>query len=413
MAAESTVRLVREGKKPEPFRYRFTKKTLGQLTATGRQQWVYDTEVRGLAMIVTPAGRKTFYLARRYKGKYQRIKIGPFPELTIEQARDAARKLIGEIAAGGDPAADRKQAREATTIEGAFEYFLLQTSKRTKRPKRPRTIAEYRKQYDGYLARWGHKRLSEVTDDDVERLHAKIGQRAPYQANRVLALIQAVYRVAIGDSAIPYNGSNPAAGVDRFPEQSKLRYLTKAEAGAFIRAADAEPNTTMGDLLLIALYTGARRGNVCAMKWADIDLSEKVWTIPAGEAKAGETIRVALAAPAVDILKRRRVELGRKAKWVFPSYGKAGHVAEVKSGLTRVCEAAGIKGLRFHDLRHTAASWAVNAGVPLAAIGRQLGHASVQTTAKYAHVDLEQARSAADAAAEALRQSAAGGKGGD
>src|SRR5690606_21378895 len=103
------------------------------------------------------------------------------------------------------------------------------------------------KQFDAHLKPWAGRRLSSITFDDVDDLHKRIGKAHPYMANRVVALVQAMYSVARANREIRYRGENPAEGVERFREESKVRWLSRDEAARLMAAIKAEPNRMMAD----------------------------------------------------------------------------------------------------------------------------------------------------------------------
>jgi integrase len=138
------------------------------------------------------------------------------------------------------------------------------------------------------------------------------------------------------------------------------------------------------------LLTGARRGEVLSMRWAD--LTEKTWSKPPSSTKQNKHHEVPLSAPARALLASIREEQAAQhpkrplGEFVFPSTGKKGHLVEVKKGWATLTKAVGIKGLRLHDLRHSYASAHASGGASLPLIGALLGHSSPTTTARYAHL---------------------------
>ena len=141
----------------------------------------------------------------------------------------------------------------------------------------------------------------------------------------------------------------------------------------------------MRDYIMLSLLTGARRSNVLAMAWAEINLDRATWTIPGSKAKAKDNITVPLTTAAIEVLQARAEATGAQG-WVFPGAGKTGHLVEPKKGWQRLLQRAGIEDLRLHDLRRSLASFQIDAGVSLAVIGKGLGHYSQQTTAVYARL---------------------------
>jgi len=385
----------------------FTQSRIAKLPAPDAGRDYYkDAKTAGLSLCVSATGVKTFELYKRMGGRPTRLKIGRFPEVTVEQARKDAARLSGQIAQGKDPAEDRRKARGETTVGELFALYLDGHAKPHKR-----TWKGDKAQYGRYLAGWKGRKLSRVRKADVAALHAKIGKdNGPYAANRLLALLSAMFNFAAG---LGYDGGNPAQGVKKFKEQSRDRFLRADELRAFFAALDAEPDDTWRDFFVLALLTGARRANVLAMKWTDLELQRGLWRIPEAESKNKEPLLCVLAPAAVDILKRRFADSAAKdpadrSEYVFPSWGGTGHITEPKAAWKRIVKRAGIKDVRLHDLRRTLGSWQAATGASLSIIGRSLGHKNVATTAIYARLDLDPVRASVNTAAAAILAAANG-----
>ncbi len=386
-------------KRNEPTRLTFSKTRVAALPApeTGRT-YVYDRKVPGLAVCVTASGTRTFYMYRSLNGRPKRVRIGRFPDLSVEQARRRAHELLAEMARGIDPTAARRAARQALTFREAWQAFLAHGEARN----RPSTVRENRRIGETYLRPLMSRKLAEITRDDVAALHARVGKRGKYQANRLLAAVSACYgHVAPGLD-------NPAKGVKRFKERSRDRFLDAEELHRFFRALDAEPAEHWRDFFLLTLLTGARKANVLSMAWADVNLARGVWRIPADEAKGDEPLVCVLADPAVAIL-RRRAAAANGDRWVFPSAASAsGHRAEPKKAWAALCSRGGfVDGdgkatLRIHDLRRTLGSWQAIGGSSLNVIGRSLGHRNQATTAIYARLTDNVVRASVETATAAI-----------
>jgi integrase len=183
------------------------------------------------------------------------------------------------------------------------------------------------------------------------------------------------------------------------------RFLRPDELRPFFEALAAEPNQTMRDFILLALLTGARRSNVAAMRWKDVDLRNAEWRIPAPESKGRKQQLVPLGPEAVAILESRHLD--DKANYVFPSErSKAGHIQDPRRTWQRVLEASGVNDLRLHDLRRTLGSWQARTGASLVVIGKSLNHRSREATQIYARLDLDPVRQSVERATSAMLESA-------
>ncbi len=360
----------------------FTQSALNRLLdQQGERLVVHDAKVKGLRAELRAGGQVTFYLFRRLpgagrSGRPVRVRVGGFPELTVDDARRQAAELLNEMAKGTNPTIARKRRKQEATFGELFDHWLEHHAKLHKK-----TWDEDKRQYDAYLTGWKNRQLSTIDKPDVQSLHAKIGKaNGPYTANRLLSLVRAMFNKA---ADVGFGGSNPAVGIRKFNEESRDRFLQPDELPKFFTAVAAETNTTFRDFVLLALFTGARSANVRAMRWDEIDLDRAEWRIP--DTKAGRPQVVYLPEPAIRILAERKQHAGNNP-WVLPSYGKTGHIAEVKVGWKRLLERAGIANLRVHDLRRTLGSYQAINGASLAIIGASLGHSQPTTTQVYARL---------------------------
>lgn len=374
----------------DPTRLDFSKQRLEAEEPQERRRWVYDNVTEGLGLQITPTGHKSFYFAKRINGRYRKIKLGNFPGISVERARELARRHNGDVAKGENPADARQQARAAMTFGELFDLYLEKYAKLHKR-----TWRYDQEVYQRHLKRWSGRRMDSITRADIQQLHGKIGQDRPTMANRVLALLSKVYNFAIATGC---EVSNPVTGLKRFKEASRERFMDADEMRRFLQAIKKEENETHRDYLKVLLFTGARRRNVAAMRWDEVDMRRKVWTIPAEKFKTGQALEVPLVPEVMKILKaRQKVNKKRNepSDYVFPSRNrnpKTPYLDDPRKAFDRVCKKAEISGLTLHDLRRTVASWATKEGVPYPVVGRMIGHSVDGVTAIYARTDLEAVR---------------------
>jgi integrase len=223
--------------------------------------------------------------------------------------------------------------------------------------------------------------------------------------------------------------SNPCKGIEKNGEVKRARYMIGDELARLTKALAEHPSKATADIIRVLLLTGARRGEVLSMKWDDVNLKDGIWSKPASSTKQNANHIVPLSAPARQLLSKIAEQqvgenLPRRGgksptgsakvmssrndiKFVFPGNGSDGHIAEIKRAWRSICKAAGIKGLRVHDLRHSFASQLASSGSSLPLIGALLGHSSVITTSRYAHLFSDPQRAAVERVGAVI---AAGGK---
>ena len=362
----------------------------------GRRFAVWDPKTPGLCLRVTGKGSKSWYWDRKVGRRHEKVRIAGFNEITLKKARQLAAQLNGELASGANPA-DRKRAfRSEMTFDELWKEYLRRHAKPNKRSWR-NDEKQYKKHIKPVL---GSQRLSEITRVGVTRLHTQIAAKTnraggPIAANRVLGLVSSMFGWAISQGFGDIN--NPCLGVRRSREIPRTRYLDAAEMRSFLGALSRSQNNEFADVVRLLLFTGQRKGNVLGMRWNDLDMRHKTWTIPADQAKAGRIIVVPLVPAVMEILWRQGGQqaggtvfrlTANQFRWLWD----------------RLLESAGfVQRLRPHDLRRTLATWALEHGGRLEVVGAMLGHAPQGITATvYAKVSTDSVRRAFEWTTQAM-----------
>ena len=367
--------------------------------AAGKRQVIYDTETPKLAMRITHTGVRAFYVVKRMGGTMVWLKLGTFPDMTCEQARKEADKVLGEFAKGENPAAVKRAVKKELTFGEAFNDFLARKRKRDGSPISDKTKKDYKDLLRLYLDGIEGKRLSVIERNEIKAIHARTTKKSAAQADRVVAVVSAVFTFMLAHEQ--FAGQNPATRIQKNPAPSRDRFLQADELTPFFKALSESTNEIMRDFFLLALLTGARRANVSEMRWGDIDLEVGVWRI--AKTKNGTPQSVTLSPEAVKVLESREAGGG---EYVFPGDGKTGHIVEPKKAWATLLKAAGIGNLRIHDLRRTLGSWQARTGASLPIIGKSLNHKTHQATAIYARLDLDPVRQSVNTATLAMMEAA-------
>jgi integrase len=240
------------------------------------QTFLRDDELSGFALRLTPGG-KTFIIEKRLHKRLHRVTIGAYGAYTVEQARHKAHAMLQAVFEGHDPAQERRERRQELTWSELTDLYL------TRHAPRKRTAWNDKNMLTCYFESWQHRRLSTLTLKDMAVLHGQLGEKTPYAANRVVALVRKMFNLARLWGI--YRGDNPATGIELFPEEKRDRFVQPHELPKLFEALNAEPNPYVKTALLVALLTGARRGEVLAMRWADVDLHQAIWRIPDTKAR--------------------------------------------------------------------------------------------------------------------------------
>ncbi len=343
---------------------------------------IFDSHCKGLMLEVRRTGGKTFYL--RYtdaRAKQHQLRIGDAKSITFDQAKKATVKLRGQIALGIDPAAERATLRQVPTFSEFIQQRYLPFVKGYKRS----WMSDDSYLRNQLLPTLGKKHLDEITKHDVIQFHH--GMRAKDYAlgtcNRCLILLRYAMNLALRWE-IPGVTANPTKDVPLFEDLAgkKERFLTEAEAQRLYESVCQSENTMLKFIVPMLILTGARKREVLDSKWEDFDLTRKQWRIPT--TKAGRPRHVPLSDGVLQLLATvPRVD---NCPWVFANPKTHKPYVSIFASWDTARNHAGLGDVRIHDLRHSFASFLVNAGRSLYEVQKILGHTQVKTTQRYAHL---------------------------
>jgi site-specific recombinase XerD len=421
--------------------FKFTKTALATLSlpAKGKREIVKDTEVKGLSLMMTSTGHMSFYLRKNVNGINERILIGKYPDLPIDEARKIAMQRLSQIAQGIDVNEEKRRKRKEMTLGDLYLEYMERYSKVHKK-----SWVYDEREITKYLSHWFNRKLSAIPKADIRALHESIHKKnGLYQANRILERIRAMYNKAI---EWDWEGINPTLGIKKFKEKSRDRFIQPHEMPHFMYALSVEENQTVRDLFWIMLLTGARKTSTLMMRWEEINWELKSWRIP--NSKNGEVLVLPLIDRALEILRARRRLLN--CEWVFPGENPEKHYNDPKRAWRRTLKRAtisvwsadqaltalvtetkleideklfgdklfaeikvraknqeiklpeGLMGIRLHDVRRTLGSYQAINGSSLQVIGQSLGHKSLQSTQVYSRLTIEPIRESVERATHAM-----------
>lgn len=344
---------------------------------------VYDTEVPGFFVKVTPKGKKVyFYWYRTRDGQARKYRLGNHGIVATPKARDMARQAAADVAAGGDPANRLAEQKAAPTVAEACQRFREWLTAHRK----PSTAREYARVLERIIEpKWGKLKLQNLARSDVEALHHKLSA-TPYEANRMLAVLSSMLTKSIGWGLIP-KGSNFCPDIERYPETKRGTVLSSEQMrvlGDALRAMQSQDESrAIANALLLLLFTGCRRGEVISLKWEYVDLEHSVIRLP--DSKTGQRSHT-LGRGAVALLSSIPKESG--TPYIFPSFrdqNRPMSADTLSHAWVRLREAAGLPELRLHDLRHNRGSWGAKNHLGGYTLQNMLGHKNMQTTQRYLH----------------------------
>lgn len=388
--------------KNEGNKYNFTKIFIESLEIpeAGKRSYHKDVKVNGLEIMVTSSGHKSFKVTKKKDGKFIRVTLGGYPDLSIENARKKALEVNTKLAQGVNPNEEKNQLRKEMVFGDLFALYMDLYSKKHKR-----SWKYDEREVNKFLGHWFKRKISEIKNQAIRLLHEKIRDKnGLYQANRLLERIRAIYNKAIEWG---YKGENPANNIKKFKETSRDRFIQPDELPKIFRALENEENEVTRDYIYISLYTGARKANVLEMRWDEINFTTKEWRIP--KTKNGDAVSLPLIKEAIEILKERKKQNAKtelealQQEYVFPSVtSKSGHLTDPKKAWHRILKEAQVKDLRLHDIRRTLGSYQAITGASLPIIGKSLGHKSSQATQIYSRMNLDPVRQSIEKAVKMM-----------
>jgi integrase len=372
---------------------KITKRVVDALRPGDKDVFVWDTDMTGFGLKITPAGRKVYIVQYRHAGVTKRYTIGKHGSgWTPKKAREEADSILRDARKGKDPAGRRAVERGAPTIKQLGERYI---SEYAEVRKKPRSIHEDKRILKKYInTALGRRRTTDITRADVQRLHQSLVER-PYMANRVLALMSKMFNLAEVWGIRPDN-TNPCRHVERFKEERRERFLSVDELSrlgeALVKCVESKsipPSAALAVRLLV--LTGCRLGEIIPLRWEHVDLEHGCLHLP--DSKTGKKT-VPLGAPAIELLSQ--APRAEENPHVIIGQRKGDRLASIHKFWKVIRSAAKLEGVRLHDLRHSYASVGAAAGLGLPIIGAILGHRQVATTHRYAHLSQDPLKAAAD-----------------
>jgi integrase len=404
---------------------KLTKRNVDTLKPAAERFTAWDADLKGFGLRITPSGERVYVLKYRIAGEQRWLTIGRHGSpWTPEQARDEAKRLMGEVARKSDPASQRRAEREALTFAALCDLYLAEGVSHKKRS----TIAADRGRIEHHLKPLlGRKRVTAIAREDVERLlvDVKAGKTREGEPERrrpgslarggagvaaqCVTLAATILQFAV---ARKLRGDNPARGIKKPPVRRLQRFLSDAELGALAAAlkayVDGGGNLYPAAAIRLLALTGARRSEILNLRWRDVDLERGLLVLD--DSKTGAKL-IHLSPPAIEILASL-LRLGGNEFVIVGGREGAPYVG-INAIWEDIRKAARLPDVRLHDLRHTYASVGAGASLGLPIIGKLLGHSQAQTTARYSHLGDDPVRRAANTIGTTIAAAMAGGKGAD
>ena len=350
---------MRTGKRTAKVRLTLTKRSVDGLEPSAKPWIAWDNKLTGFGVRIQPSGTKSFLVNYRANGggrqaANKRVVIGRFGRMTPDQARRRGQELLGRVAAGHDPAAERARARGLPTLQEAFEDYLEANPGRA-----TVTVKIYRQNLNAYLRDWTNRALDAITRKDVEvRFNCLTEKRGWSSANQTMSMLRSIYR----RPCVDHEGlRNPVelwlAGGGKFHRKRRRRISAPGEVLPRWRTGieAVRMPAAARDIIWVGAYTGMRLGEITSLRWERVDLKHRILRVD--ETKTGEVLELPITLQLAAIFDRRCADWGDAehppSGWVFPSRtSKSGHVLDVQRFHAGIGRAGGTK-FWFHGLRNS------------------------------------------------------------
>ena len=365
---------------------------------------VWDLQIKGLGVRITPAGVKSYVLSYRVGGWKRRATLARTSEMSLRAARELASEELAKIRRGGPgPLQRRREAREAPTVnDGLDRFFNEYAPQRIARGRmRERTRYDYTKQAARTIRpKLGKFKIADVTRQDVERA---VAERAPVQRNRTLALLSRLFNQFETWGYRPQY-TNPCRGIERAKEEPRDRVMKPSEVRAIDEVLGQVDDPFAVAAIRFLFLTGWRVGEARALKWEHVELETREIVLP--DSKTGRQTRD-VAALALELLGD--VPRINGNPYVFAgSRSAAIGYKRLRDCFAHVCQEAGVEDCRLHDIRRTSATSAAASGLSVFLLRDLLGHKTVEMANRYARRAGQELQQAHDASAERMAAMLAG-----
>jgi integrase len=349
-------------------RIKLTKSAIDTLPTPQSDVVHWDSGCPGFGVKVTPKGRKVFVVLYRTGGagsKLRKYTIGPYGRLTLHQARVAAQKVFAAKLEGRDLAAEKREARRrvvADRVEDLLETFIAQ---HVSQNRSAREISRLLRREVG--TPWAGTSIHEITKRDVVEVISAIEQRgAPIAANKTLKSLKTFLRWCVGRAVLD---QSPAEGVPLpAKEIARDRVLTDQELAQMILAA-RKIGSPYGSIVEFLALTGQRREEVAGLTWDELDLAQRIWTLPKSRTKNAKEHVVHLSEQSMAVLNR----VEEKRPFVFSVSGTK-PFSEFSRAKRQIDELSGVTAWRLHDLRRTCVSGMARLGIAPHVADKILNH---------------------------------------
>lgn len=354
---------------------------LQAIGTASRTEWC-DSVVKGLYVLVSQTGTRSYFWRTKVDGKTTHFPVGHTTEVTLATAREQVLRWKSGVESPGTTKPDAsvpKPKREMALSEFWKDYYLPLAKQQKRSWKRDEQL------WGRIEVKFGAQRLCDIARQDIQLFHGSLVHEtklAPATADLHAALLKRMLSLCVEWDILE---KNPAAKMKLFHADNRVEhYLDEAQLARLLNVLRTSSCREVCQIALFALATGCRQGEALQAQWSQIDKDQRVWRIPAGNTKSGKGRSVPLNAIAFEVLDELTTE--GKYKHLFINPATEQPFVHIRHTWIRLRKKAGLSHLRFHDLRHSTASMLIQSGASLYLVQQILGHASPVMTQRYSHV---------------------------
>lgn len=348
---------------------------------------VFDSELRGFYVDVLASGRKSFRFRYRFEKKLRVVTLGDSRILKTVEAREMALNLLRQVRGGVDPALPNKQVAGPLLKDFFIDKYLPYVKSYKRSWNTDQSMIR-----NHLVPKIGGMHMGDISPSDIavflEKMKAE--RYASGTCNRALVLLRFGFTLALRWQVHGVK-QNPVNEIKNIKHDNKIeRYLTESKVSALLEAVRQSENEMLQYIVLFLIYTGARKREVLDARWSDINWDQRSWRIP--KTKSGKVRHIPLSTGAMKVLGHLRLRISdgnsnEQSIFINPKTGKS--FVSIFYSWDKARIRAGLDDFRIHDLRHSFASYLVNAGRSLYEVQELLGHADIKTTSRYAHLSRE------------------------
>jgi integrase len=358
---------------------------ISTLQAIGKRTEWCDSVVKGLYVLVSESQSRTYYWRTKIDGTTKHFRIADAHSIRLTDARNKVLSWKSGTESPESASADlpaSMQKREMSLSVFWKDYYLPFAKQRKRSWRRDEQL------WSRIEVKFGSQRLCDIARQDIQLFHGDLvheAKLAPATADLHAALLKRMLSLCVEWDILE---KNAAAKMQLFHADNRVEnYLNEEQLARLLKVLKNHPCRSVCQIALFALATGCRQGEALQAAWSQINRDQRIWRIPAQNTKSGKSRSVPLNETAIEVLDELTTE--GQYEHLFINFDSNKPFVHIRHTWIRLRKQAGLPHLRFHDLRHSAASMLIQSGASLYLVQQILGHSNPITTQRYSHVSMQ------------------------